>query len=352
MFTERRHDQLHWAEAYEIIRWHSDLAENTSDEGSGSLFIVGQGSFSLLSKIPSLGDFPFRRIWTEYVGELLEGSHVQRCGYIKSGATTFVPLHDCWLELGQTHVGATLSPSLMPPSPEERTEVFETLISSLESITDVEVLDKWMNLIVDREFEDFSGGLPDSAAVAIFGRLLQLDEDTSAKWLDRFLSEADALPFRPGHFQISILGTVAQAASENVLSQIIVERLQGEITSMVASNLPKISEATTASAAVESVILLLQAEDSPEAALRILNHVAKLLDVITKEHDKKFFLQFLSDSLGHFIGAENLQKHWLKLLVLSKFLRKESVLWPESGIVSLLQAVFVEPAQTALAAVK
>ena len=66
------------------------------------------------------------------------------------------------------------------------------------------------------------------------------------------------------------------------------------------------------------------------------------LPVVRGFHDSLLrILQFLSDVLGHFIDAENLQKHWLKLLVLSRHLRKESVLWPESGIISLLEAAFV-----------
>ncbi|HSH38191.1 MAG TPA: hypothetical protein VK993_05345 [Chthoniobacterales bacterium] len=230
----------------------------------------------------------------------------------------------------------------IPADPNEQEVQLRALLSSLDTVYNPKVLSLWLKGIAEGRVVLPAGVLPDSLAVAIVRRLLTLSFSTAVNAIEPMIRSSDTLPFRKGYFQISLTGAIlARLAQGNSLNNLRVAWLNSEIDRLKASVPSDDSTSNSLLAALLAIRILVE-EDTEERAHKLDSELQSILERLSTEKDRRFFLQFLADSLSRVItSATSLVKHLQQVLVFFKYARdSKAVLWPRRGVLGLLQELF------------
>ena len=96
----------------------------------------------------------------------------------------------------------------IPDSPDLQANALTEIISSLDSIQNSVLLAEWLEALVRQRVSLTEGMLPDSPAIAIIRRILDIDVDRGVKLIRALLRPSRDLPFRFGYFQLSLTGVL------------------------------------------------------------------------------------------------------------------------------------------------
>jgi hypothetical protein len=233
----------------------------------------------------------------------------------------------------------------IPTEPEKQAQVFEELLRDLQEIRNPVVLETWLNSIVAGSVT-LPEGLPsDSPALALIKRIFQLDPKTGLEWISNLIRRKKGLPFRNGHFQLSLVGVVLANSRRRSFR----EKLKQWARPQLQRLLVEYSDVQPTSGALLASILatsFLCEEDTVAAAARLKVDVSSALDRIKDPEERRFFLQFLFDALSQNISAQNISDHLLKIIAFCEFVSDEdAVIWPRSGILALIRDNLVSPVQ-------
>ena len=181
----------------------------------------------------------------------------------------------------------------------------------------------------------------DSPALAIFKRILELDFDRALKCAD-IVFQAERNPaFMPGRFQLSLIGAIASQIQNRPQPAGLLDWTYHKIRFLLGHKKIDAGAPQTRFALIASLIALafLVETDDEEGATRVEKVIGEALSYISDPKQEKFFLQFISDSLGQFIRQKDVPNHSYKAIVLCKHLGEDSIVWPRRGLVAVLRSL-------------
>jgi hypothetical protein len=231
----------------------------------------------------------------------------------------------------------------IPVSPNEQPSVLLTLLSTLDTFTSTDVLEAWLDGLINKKVS-LPLGLPaDSPALAIIKRITDLDPIIGFSYVQQLFNLDSDFPFRVGYFHISLVGMLLTRSSGPVLRHRIRDWTSFLLVKLSASK-DTISCATQVHFGLIASVLALQLisdENDVSATERFESNLRASLNYVKDEEEQRFFLQFMVDTLSQHIDSNNIALHWVKMLVLFKYVADEdSVVWPQIGLMKLLRETF------------
>lgn len=293
---------------------------------------------------------------TADVGNLLDGNRrcwIDWCGMVSRGPAASRPLNP--VPLGHTRRRAfdylldwpdAAAAFAVPAKAEDQLAVFEELFQSLETLSNIPILEGWLRGIAVQEVRLPKGVPPDSPALSLIKRLLDIDFSIGFYHLQHLFKSASKTPFHKGYFQLSLAGALLSKNEERVGGSDVKRWARVEIRRLRAANNNAFGDDSLDRAVIASLLsLVLIYEDNTIAGAKSFEvELEKELLRVCEVDERRYFLQFLSDSLSQHITVKNLPVHWIKLIVFCKYIADEkSVVWPRSGILGILRDTFLTP---------
>jgi hypothetical protein len=285
------------------------------------------------------------RRWTDPESFYCSGSYIT---YIETlGFCAGTALTDTAIEfLTWPRQESTLA---LPADPAERGRLFIEILQTVETISSPAVLESWLSALIDNAIPLPTGMPPDSPALALIRRLLDVAADRGFAQVQKLFGAIDS-PFRARHFQLSLIGTLLVRSDDPLIGLEINDWANAELERLRTELKNETMDPPTLAVIAGLLALGLVGRDNdPEEAKLFNSDLVAWLKTITDDEERRFFLQFLLDSVNQYIDKHNIADHWIKMIVLFHHIREDSsVVWPSSGLARLLRETFLEPATKVL----
>lgn len=247
-------------------------------------------------------------------------------------------------------IGSNAARDIAPfPTVRDELHMTGTLLDTVEQLDLIGPMSvaHWLHQVAKTGASTEPGLSPDSVALLLFKRLLEADFGLAKEFVGKSLDLRNFPALRLGYFQLSILGSLVAHLTKRKPSSETRDWLTALLeTPYDQSRFNGGGDAMSISAMLLAA-LFFTLENSVDAAHRLdstLRNYARKVD----RKERKYFFQLLSDTLGQFLSDGNSPHHWYKLLVLCRYLKKESVVWSEVGLLPLLTRTFLRPARRVL----
>jgi hypothetical protein len=220
----------------------------------------------------------------------------------------------------------------------------EELVRDLESIDAITTAD-WLHIVVQQGLTSEPGLSSDSVALLLFKHLAKVDFQSARAFIERSMSLSSVPATQPGYFQLSILGATVAQLSEMKPSALTKEWLSSCIERSARQCIHIGDRDITPSVNAMLLAALFFALENSINDARFLDMRVATVAKRIKRDERRYFFQLRSDTLAQFLSESNSFQHWYKLLVLSEYLKKASVVWSNIGLVPLLADKFLRPAK-------
>lgn len=222
---------------------------------------------------------------------------------------------------------------------EESSEGLGYLLGSLNEITDVRVLRRWLVVVAKKGLSLESGVLPDNYALEIFVRVLALNCEAALESFNKLINPKNS-PKLMDDFPISLLGALTAHASFSSAAHvsIIPKWATKQIHLIFASRLVIAKQHKLSFVAGLVGLYFMSLPDGIAEGKATENLLQYCLGRFKQKGEKGLFLQYVADSVADLLTEDdNFAKHIKKLLFLSQYIHGKSVTWPDDDFIEILE---------------
>ena len=226
-----------------------------------------------------------------------------------------------------------------PPFPASwiaRRRALTDLLDLIDSQNNAAYLNRWLELVVNESLEPNDGLSADSAATVLLKRMAELNFSYARERCRRLIfAESFAGNITP-HFRLAAVGVLLDHYAEHSEDSDD-HRWANEFFEAARDWYKRVRPSSPSLLAAAVALCFFSSSSTPSAGDALDQKMELCLQVTSTKEARKFFLQFLADSLSSFANKNLSSRHLLKLLVIGKYFNEKTLLWPESRFLVVLK---------------